>query len=288
MKTFKKIRMALLGMLCLGMAVACTPDKPEPTNGGNGDNDNNYNTLLVGTWQLDGLNHNGEDLSQMLPNIKLSFYADGTGMMNDNGVTENNGFSWEISGNTITVNPRNGEYVFTIVSLTATECTFSGTHLDMADIDLEGDVRMHMTKINGNEPGPGPNPGGDFPVGTIWQYEFSMTETEEGITYDIFISMRLHFNDGSQGILTMSEEASMGGQPFFSDSEDIPFTYTYNSSANAGTITATFVDDETGESETETLTFTYDASANTITIINPDPEPDDPMGTELVFTRVNK
>lgn len=288
MKTFKKIKMALLGMLCLGLAFACTPEDPGPDNNGGGDNNNGYNTLLVGTWQLDGLTHNGEDLSQMLPNIKLSFYSDGTGMMNDNGETENNGFSWSISGNTITVTPRHGQYTFTIESLTATECSFKGTYLEMADIELQGDIHMHMTKINAPEPGPGPNPGGDFPVGTIWQYELSMTETDEGVTYDINISMRLHFNEGGQGILTMYQEAVVGDRPIYSDSEDMPFTYTYNSSANAGTITASFVDDETGETETETLTFTYDASANTITLINPDPEPDDPMGSNMVFTRVNK
>lgn len=132
MKTFKKIKMALLGMLCLGLAFACTPEDPGPDNNGGGDNNNGYNTLLVGTWQLDGLTHNGEDLSQMLPNIKLSFYSDGTGMMNDNGETENNGFSWSISGNTITVTPRHGQYTFTIESLTATECSFKGTYLEMS------------------------------------------------------------------------------------------------------------------------------------------------------------
>ncbi|MBP5526952.1 MAG: lipocalin family protein [Bacteroidales bacterium] len=119
-----------------------TPD-PDPNP-----DPNNYSTILPGNWQLDGLVHNGQDLSSNLPNIQLSFNANGTGLMSDGGETEHNEFSWVINGNNITITVHNGQqYTFTIVSITSTECTFSGTYLDMADIVLQGDIQMHMTKI---------------------------------------------------------------------------------------------------------------------------------------------
>lgn len=119
-----------------------TPD-PDPNP-----DPNNYSTILPGNWQLDGLTHDGQDLSPNLPNIQLSFYINGTGLMSDNGETEHNEFSWVINGDNITVTVHNGQqFTFTIVSLTSTECTFSGTYLDMADIVLQGNIQMHMTKI---------------------------------------------------------------------------------------------------------------------------------------------
>lgn len=120
---------------------------PTPDPGPNHD-PNNYSTILPGNWQLDGLTHDGQDLSSNLPNIQLSFYTNGTGLMSDDGETEHNEFSWVINGNTISVTVHSGQqFTFTIVSLTSTECTFSGTYLDMADIVLQGDIQMHMTKI---------------------------------------------------------------------------------------------------------------------------------------------
>ena len=120
--------------------------------GGNGGDtvNNSYSSLLPGTWELDGLTLNGQNLSSQIPNnLLLIFYAGGTGLMSDNGETENNDFSWVINGDNITVTVHSGQsFSFTIISMNTQECSFSGDYLNIADIVLTGDIKLHMTKLN--------------------------------------------------------------------------------------------------------------------------------------------
>lgn len=267
-------------MMCFA---ACTPDNPEPTTPGN-----NESNSLVGNWKVDNMTYNGQEMTP--PDMVLVMNANGTGDVLHNGQSENDNFTWSVNGNVLTVHPNGGgEYSFTIVSISATEASLNGNVVP--GTDMQGDVTMHLTKVNGgggdNPPDP---PTGDFPARTIWNYELNTSEydPDEGVTYDITIQLRLHFNTGNQGVITMFEDVSVYGQSMYSDSEDQPFTYTYNSATSSGTITTTDTDPDTGETETETVQFIYNAAANTITVINPDPDPDDPLGNEIIFTRVNK
>ena len=261
-------------MMCF---VACDPD-----DFGGGDN-NNYSTLILGTWRVDLMSVNGQNMTP--ENMQLTFTNNGRGLMNDGGETEHNDFGWVINGNTITVTTNHDQMNFTINTLTSTECSFTGDHMEMDGHEITGTILFHMVKVNGGDQ-PEPDPA-NFPVGTIWQFEYNTSMTEEGVTYDVSLSMRLHFNTGNEGILTTSEEASMMGQVLYSESQDEAFTYTYNASTASGTMTVTETNPETGMQESSTVTFTYNASTNTIVVINPDPDPNDPLGNEIVFTRVN-
>ena len=70
----------------------------------------------------------------------------GNGLANDNGVTENNEFTWSVSGDQLTITPRSGtHFVYTVNDLSATECTFSGTNVPMADIP--SNVVVHLVRV---------------------------------------------------------------------------------------------------------------------------------------------
>ncbi|MGX8713079.1 MAG: lipocalin family protein [bacterium] len=115
--------------------------------GGGGDN-NNYSTLIVGTWQTTQTIVNGHDVTAEVGNVELTFTADGRGLLNDHGETENNGFSWSISGNTITIDPdRDPPATFTILNLDGNTCTFTGTRMPGSDEDFD-EIRITMTKVN--------------------------------------------------------------------------------------------------------------------------------------------
>ena len=149
MKTLKKIMMALCAFALLGMTVACSKD--DDKNNGSGDT-HGYSALLVGTWQADKMYFNGQDVTaQMLRGtIKLYFYQNGTGLVSDNGEIEHNDFTWAINGETITITTNNKSMDFTINSLTATECTFSGSNMEMDGQMIEGEIKIHMTKVPEN------------------------------------------------------------------------------------------------------------------------------------------
>ena len=258
--------------------------------------DNNYSTLILGTWLLDGLIHNGTDMSNMLPsNIQLSFYANGSGMMSDNGETENNGFNWVINGSTITITPRNGQFTFTIASLTATECSFSGDYLSMADIELRGDIQMHMTKVSNPNPDPDPNPITGSLEGTSWGFVYDTTysNTEEGHVYggSVSISLTISFTTTTQGTATvaMAMLTTIDGEEVPEMSQNTnstsPFTYNYNVDTHSGTITAPNMDREEGEPETFTIPFSYDATRNVIVMTNANQGGNDELPSTIVLTR---
>ena len=282
----------MTGEVRVDMTREAAPDpdpEPEP-------DPSHYSELLPGTWNLDGLTYNGQNMSAMLPNIQLIFNANGTGVMSDNGETENNEFSWVISNNSsnISITVHNGQqYTFTIVSLTATEASFSGSNFEMAGLQFTQETVLHMTKSNGDDPNPPtpPDPA-NFPGGTNWVYNYNTTITEGGYTINVSINSNLNFNaTGNGGNMQMNIVGSMAGVPLLNDTENIIFTYTYDATTMTGTMTGAVQG-----SDPETIPFTYDNTDNTIHIAVEDvPLSEDLTGqipdgyelpTELVFTQV--
>lgn len=125
-------------------AASCEKDNEGDNNSNNGNNGNGYSAeMFVGTWRVDNMTVNGENNTP--ENMLFIMNEDGTGLANDNGVTENNGFTWSVSGDQLTITPRSGvHYVYTVNNLTESECTFSGTNVPMADIP--GNVVVHLVR----------------------------------------------------------------------------------------------------------------------------------------------
>ena len=255
-------------------------DTPEPDT-------NNYSTLLLGTWQVDHMTYNGVDATEQMLHgtVKLSFYQGGTGLLNDNGETQNNDFSWVITGNIITITEHSHTMNFTINSLTATECTFTGTNLEMDGHMLEGNITIHMTKDNGGNPGPAPEPIDGSLAGSSWQYatEYNNTEEAQGqvVSTSASVSLTVSFTNETQGTASMSISmtTTLNGtilpEGTFTENETSPFTYTYNQSTHEGSLTATVENPETHQSETKTLPFTYDSENDVIVATDPDYDPED-------------
>lgn len=103
-----------------------------------------YAQWMPGTWRLDRITFNGVETAP--ENMLIYFYSDGTGLLNDNGVTENNGFGWSISGNILYLTLRHGESMFTINSMTPTEATFSGS--EAPGYQEPGNAVLHFTKVS--------------------------------------------------------------------------------------------------------------------------------------------
>ena len=268
---------------------------------GGGDNpgpnpdDNNYSTLILGNWQITTAMLDGQDLAGQMGSLILSFYAGGTGLINHDGVTENNDFGWSISGNTITITPRGGSYQYTITSLNETTCTFTGNVFPVTG--QQGNVSITMTKVNGDNPDPGPVTGSL--EGTMWNYHLdtTMTESESGmtITSELHINLKLEFTTTTSGAaqesVTYTTYFNGVPDPDWSGSENnsAPFTYTYSENTHTGVITATATDPDTGDTETTIMNFTYNPSDNTIIVVNTDYDPEeDMMPQTMVFQRIRK
>lgn len=278
---------------------ACDPDDNNGGGGNGGDDNNNYSQLIVGTWLVDNMTYNGMEMTPQDMNITMN--QNGTGEVVVGGVHENNYFSWTVDGSTLTVSPDDSNsYDFNIASLTLTECSMTGNVVP--GTDMTGAVTMHMTKVNGDNPGPGPGPGGDtaaFPAGTGWEMDFdtTITEIEDSVTYDMVLDLTLRLNfapNGSNGSMavTGTMSAQVYGMTVYSENvnENEPFTWTYNPATNTGEIINSGVDDN-GQPYEDHMPFTYNSSNNTIVIDIPeDPEGEsDFFGlTQLVFHRVSK
>lgn len=89
--------------------------------------------LIYGSWVSTSHVING--VTATTPTIGLSFNHDGTGILSDDGVTENNEYHFTISGNKIIVAPDHGVGSFTYVftSLTATSFVITGSDLPGTD-----------------------------------------------------------------------------------------------------------------------------------------------------------
>jgi opacity protein-like surface antigen len=129
-----------LATLC---AASCETDNDGDNNGNNGNN--GYSAeMIVGTWQVDNMTVDGQDMTP--ENVIFIMEEDGTGLANDNGVTENNGFTWSVNGDQLTITPRSGmHFEYTINSLTENECIFSGDNVPMTDIP--GNVVVRLVRM---------------------------------------------------------------------------------------------------------------------------------------------
>ncbi len=269
-------------MMCFA---ACNP---EENNGGS--DDNNYSTLIVGTWRIDNMIVDGDIMTPQ--NMQFTFEANGRGLMNDNGVTEHNGFSWSIHGSNITINPDyDDEATFSITSLTATECSFSGNVVP--GTDMEASVNIHMVKVNpGPNPGPGPDPA-VFPVGTSWLYEGVFTDTiedERKMSYEISIKLMVQFTADTLGTATVQMFATMGDMviPGSEFTETMPFTYTFDATTNSGVFYIDDVDEESGVPFTEATDFHFNDTRTNLIIVNTDTDPENPFESEIIFNPMNK
>ena len=166
-KFFRFLMVALMGVAMTAL-FSCEKEVTAPggggdngggNNGGGGGNNNPYGALVYGSWQVDLLSVNGQNMTP--ENMLIVLNPDGSGVMNDNGETENNGFTWTINGSTLTIAPRNNQFTFTIDSVTATECAFHGDYIEFGGQDIRGDIRFHMVKSGNN--GGGNGNGGDTP-----------------------------------------------------------------------------------------------------------------------------
>ena len=110
-----------------------------------GNNGNSYTAeMFIGAWRVDNMTVDGRDMTP--ENMLFIMDEGGNGLANDNGVTENNEFTWSVSGDQLTITPRSGtHFVYTVNDLSATECTFSGTNVPMADIP--GNVVVHLVRV---------------------------------------------------------------------------------------------------------------------------------------------
>lgn len=265
--------------------VACTPDDPSPDN----DNSTNYSSMVVGTWLVDNMTFNGEEMTP--EDMRITMNEGGTGEVVVNGVHENNTFSWTVSGSTLSINPNGGgNYTFNISSITATECSMTGNVVP--GTDMTGDVAIHMTKTNGDNPGPGPTPE-DFPANTMWEFAFDTTIVHDSIPMPINanITFSLDFVSTTNCDLSIHYMISAMSMPLADSVMTIPATYTYNTAAAEGELTLTSPDG----GDSETLPFIYNSSDNTIIIDVPEEFFDDDdeggsgtpsMPTHWVFRRV--
>ena len=253
------------------------------TRVGGGDNPdpNNYSTLILGTWQVTQTFVDGEDVS--VDSVQLSFTANGRGLLNDHGETQNNDFSWSINGSTISINPDHGSSAtFTIVSLDGRTCTFTGTRMPGSDENYN-EVRITMVKTGGDDPDP-TDPLTSL-TGTQWGFEYSTTMPEEGGQLSIDANLTINFTSATEGITGEHVHfvITQNGVIVDEDTEEdsAPFTYTYNGTTHTGTMTATITD----EDGTHTININIICnSSNTLTIINPDSRSRYPQN--MVFHRL--
>ncbi|MBQ8703581.1 MAG: lipocalin family protein [Bacteroidales bacterium] len=141
----KKVLSILMVAFAMTAMVACDDKDNDTDNPGGGSCDGNgFSTeMFVGTWRVENMTVNGQNMTP--GNMLFTMNEDGTGLANDNGVVENNEFTWSVDGDQLTITPRSGvHFVYTVNSLTENECTFSGTNVPMADIP--GDVVVHLVR----------------------------------------------------------------------------------------------------------------------------------------------
>ena len=146
--------MSFVAVALLGLAIGCSKDDDNSNNGGSSQQGDihNYSAKLIGDWRITAMSLDGQQ-QQVPENMLISFYAGGEGLFNDNGETEHNDFGWVINGDKISITTR-GEsghgrtMEFTIASFTDTQCTFSGSNVELPGMgDIQGVATMTITKI---------------------------------------------------------------------------------------------------------------------------------------------
>ena len=295
MKALRKMLMAFVAIATLGLTTACEKDNSEPASG-------NTDGNIVGTWKVDKMTLNGMAMNTDSLNIAILINEDGTGVVSRPDATLS--FGWSQNGTTLTITPTafGSSYDYTITLLTATEASITGTVVPGTDI--QGDVTVHMVRIDnpgddpdpnpGDDPDPNPgddpdpNPGDDpdpnpgdttattFPAGTNWTYNYtteSFNVEYQGMTVpaSIQLTMNLAFDaEGQNGTLEMN------GTPFislygmtmpltdFAVSENASFTYTYDAATATG-----IANGHLPGTASEQVPFSYNQTANTIELTLP-------------------
>ena len=107
-------------------------------------NNTDYAKMIVGTWRVDNMTLNGENFTP--ENFLIIMNSDGTGLLNDNGETENNQFTWSVSDKVLTIVHRHGQGDFNISSISDTEATLEGNTVPGSD-GIDGDVVMHLNRV---------------------------------------------------------------------------------------------------------------------------------------------
>ena len=265
-----------------------TPDPDPDPQPGHVDRD-----LLLGTWQINSMLNNGQDMTEMASqlHIKIHLEEDGSGVISI--AFQEYPFTWTLEGDVLNINTGNETINATITSQTADQVVFTSNNMSFPGIGtLPGEANITLVRYNGDDPDPDPDPNPD-PVpgeltGTSWGYNYSGTLTEQGMTFEYNINMLLAFTTSTTGTLDESITYTFMGQTD-TESENINFTYDYNVTSHTGTMTATVTDPESGDTETQTLPFTYNPSTNTITVTNPNPDSDEGIIPQtIVFYRISK
>ena len=146
----KNILKALCAFTLVFALAACTEkdNNGQTQNNGNnnGNGGSNYSSLILGTWRVDQMSVDGQDMTPEY--MTLSFYENGSGLMDDGDASHHNDFRWAISGNNTTVSTDNHEFLFIIDELDATGCRFHTTYVEFVEGQaVNGDIRFFMTKI---------------------------------------------------------------------------------------------------------------------------------------------
>lgn len=287
MKTMRKMLMAFVAIATLGLTTACEKDNSEPASG-------NTDGNIVGTWKVDKMTLNGMSMNTDSLDIAILVNSDGTGVVSRPDATLS--FGWSQNGTTLTITPTafGSSFDYTITLLTDTEASITGTVVPGTDI--QGDVTVHMVRIDnpGDDPDPNPgddpdpNPGDDpdpnpgdttattFPAGTNWTYNYtteSFNVEYQGMTVpaSVQLTMNLAFDaEGQNGTLEMNGTPiiTFYGVPMpltdYAVSENASFTYTYDAATATG-----IANGHLPGTASEQVPFSYNPSANTIELTLP-------------------
>ena len=194
----KFMRFLCAAMLLVSFAACDEKDNQNDDSGDNGGGNTNYSTLILGNWQVDMMTVDGMNVTPS--KTTLGFNADGSGKLGLNE-TEYSAFTWSINGSTINITADKINFAFTIDSITATECGFHGSFIELAGESMNGDIRFHMTKISGGDNPDDPDPG-NLGVSTPIMLENTTTSLmmRAQITGDIDIYLS-QFPDYTYGFL---------------------------------------------------------------------------------------
>lgn len=145
----KKSILSLCLLAILSFSFTACDKEDENNNTNTNTSQTSYSDMIVGNWKVDNVSITNAGTTQELsPESLLIFmYDNGTGLISDNGVTENNDFTWTISDKTLTITHRHGQLSYTITNITSNEATFEGTVLPVTEIPAER-VVVHLTRIN--------------------------------------------------------------------------------------------------------------------------------------------
>ena len=218
----KKIFSILMVALMATAIVSCNKDDDSSSStGGNGGGNSQYAQWLVGTWLVDYASFNGTEETPQ--NMRMEFYSNGTGLMNDNGETLNNEFGWSIAGNAISITIHSGKTLnFTITQMTENEATFTGT--SMPGREEEGAVVFRIVKVNN---------GGEDPVEAA-----ANTLVMNGVTYHLVSTYTIGYEGRSYASANTVELDENGESVYFIiadiEAEDLNHTYHFGNPAELG------------------------------------------------------